>query len=235
MNAPRMSTKDNPRTLRGIARHFWGLPSGRLLVCLSVTCLVVRLWIGGLGMADLGVALAVLAIWPFVEWVIHVGLLHFQPRTLPARRWGPLNLPEIKLDPAVARTHRAHHQNPWKLDHVMIPLETYAYSLPINVVFWFGLFEVPQALTGFSMIVLLGLHYEIVHLIAHCRWKPPIGYYRRLWRNHRLHHCKSEKHWLGVTMLMGDVLLGTGGHPKDVETSATCRNLGYGPTEERAP
>lgn len=235
MKAPRMSTKDNPSTPAAIARHFWGLPSGRLLVCLSASALTVRLLWGQWGLTDLAVVLMILAAWPFVEWLIHVVLLHFEPRTLPARKVGPWTLPELHLDPVVAQTHRAHHRDPWKLDHVMIPIHTYAYSLPLNVFFWFGLFEAPQALTGLTTVVLLGLHYEIVHLMAHCRWKPPVGYYRNLWRNHRLHHCKSEKHWMGVTMLFGDVALGTGGHPKDVETSPTCRSLGFNSAKERTP
>ena len=44
-----------------------------------------------------------------------------------------------------------------------------------------------------------------------CPWPPPC-----LWRNHRLHHCKNEHYWFGVTMLSGDRLLGTAPAVADV-------------------
>lgn len=193
---------------------------------LSVVAVSIRVGLGDFRWSDGLIVLGVLIVWPFLEWAIHVFGLHLEARQVGPFEVGPVRIPSFQLDLAVARTHRAHHLNPWQLDHVMIPLHTYFFSIPANLALWLALFEPARAMTGVSMVILLGLHYELVHLMAHCRWKPPLAYYRRLWRNHRLHHCKSEKHWLGVTMLLGDIVLGTGGHPKDVETSPTCRTLG---------
>ena len=226
-DAPRMSSRGSPNTLGQIMKHFLGLASGRLLVLMTICGFTARLLVGDFRWGDVAIISGVLIAWPFIEWFVHLCLLHFQPTDVPARTIGPFQLPAFRLDPTIARIHRAHHRDPWRLDHVMVPLHTYGISLPINLVFWFSLFEPGRALTGATMIFLLGLHYELVHLMAHCRWKPPLGYYRRRWRNHRLHHCKSEKHWLGITMLLGDVVMGTGGHPRSVETSPTCRSLGY--------
>lgn len=221
----RMSSADNPESPRAIALHFWSLPSGRLLVLLAAGAVVLRGVAGDFGWTDAAIVVGILAAWPFVEWVIHVAWLHLKPVALPRWRIGRWSLPE-RFDPYVARKHRAHHRDPWKLDHVMIPLHTYLYSIPLNLTLWLSVFDAPQALSALTTITLLGLHYEVVHLMAHCRYKPRSRYYQRLWRNHRLHHCKSEKHWLGVTLLLGDRVLGTGGHPSEVPTSATCRTLG---------
>ena len=79
------------------------------------------------------------------------------------------------------------------------------------------------------MIVMffgMTLHYEWVHYMVHSRYKPKSAYYRRLWVNHRLHHCKNEHYWMGVTMLAGDAVLGTAKKKEEVPTSPTCRTLG---------
>ncbi len=222
-----MSAKDGPNNFGQICRHFIQLPSGQLLVLLVIASLTLRLYVGNFRWSDALLILATSLAWPFIEWFIHLVVLHFTPTEVGPFRIGPITIPRFPLDLTVAKIHRAHHLHPWKLDHVMVPIRTYGVSLPANLLFWFGLFEPAQALTGLTMIFIFGLHYEFVHLMAHCRWKPPLGYYRRRWRNHRLHHCKSEKHWLGVTMFLGDTVFGTGGHPREVETSPTCRNLGY--------
>jgi hypothetical protein len=47
-----------------------------------------------------------------------------------------------------------------------------------------------------------------------------------LWRYHRLHHFKNEHYWQGVTMHLGDRVLGTLPDHTKVPTSPTCRTLG---------
>ncbi len=81
------------------------------------------------------------------------------------------------------------------------------------------------AWTGITLHLLLTLNYEWVHLLAHTHVVPKTALYRRLWRNHRLHHFKNEHYWFGVTMLAGDRILGTAPDPKAVQTSSTCRSL----------
>jgi hypothetical protein len=73
--------------------------------------------------------------------------------------------------------------------------------------------------------LLLTLHYELIHFLIHTRVQPRTALYRTLWRNHRLHHFKSEHYWYGVTRIEGDWLLGTAPVAKDVTTSSTCRAL----------
>ena len=70
-------------------------------------------------------------------------------------------------------------------------------------------------------------HYEWVHLLVHTRYRPTMRYYRRLARNHRLHHYRNEKYWLGVTSNTGDRIMGTyPRHAADVPLSDTARMLG---------
>ena len=82
-------------------------------------------------------------------------------------------------------------------------------------------------LTGWACASIALLHYEWVHLLVHTRYRCRTRYYRRLARNHRLHHFRNERFWLGVTTDSGDRLLGTWPAAKgDVALSETARTLG---------
>jgi len=55
--------------------------------------------------------------------------------------------------------------------------------------------------------------------------QPRTALYRRLWKNHRRHHFKSEHYWFGVTMRGSDRLLRTAPGLGDKPTSPTARSL----------
>ena len=61
----------------------------------------------------------------------------------------------------------------------------------------------------------------------HSDYRPRSGWYRAVWRNHRLHHYKNEHYWFTVTTACtADRLLGT--YPADssaVRTSPTVKKL----------
>jgi hypothetical protein len=65
--------------------------------------------------------------------------------------------------------------------------------------------------------------------MIHTRYRPRIGYYQRLARNHLLHHFRNEHYWFGVTMLQGDHLLRTAPDPQQVATSRTALTLAAEP------
>ena len=199
-----------PDALREFARH----ASPRILLALAVGSAVARVAVGGLAATDLVVALAVTALWPLQEWLIHVGILHFTP--LRVGRW--------TLDFLVPRMHRAHHRDPWRLELVFIPLPVYL-GVPAILALLLALASPPPArvLTALAVYFALALHYEWIHFLIHTRYPPRGARYRRLWRNHRLHHFKNERYWYGVTMLAGDRLLGTAADPERVPTSRTAR------------
>lgn len=201
-----------PCTLAGAARMFWTHPSPKILGLALAISAPLRLWVGAWSGADLLVTLVILIVWPLQEWLIHVFILHFRPR----RIFG------IRIDPGVAKDHRAHHREPSRFELIFIPLHSYLYSLPLMV----GLYALlapsrGAMLTGLTIHILGSLHYEWVHFLVHTRYRPRTAYYERLWRNHRLHHFKNERFWMGVTRLSADGWLGTSPDPQTVAKSST--------------
>jgi hypothetical protein len=65
-----------------------------------VLALALRMAQGGLSWRDLVMAAGLIGVTPFVEWAIHVYLLHARPFTLLGRRMEVLS----------AREHRSHHR-----------------------------------------------------------------------------------------------------------------------------
>src|SRR5512132_1504355 len=82
----------------------WALGAGILVL------LAVRAVVGDFTWRD-GVAVAaMLAIYPFGEWAIHVYLLHARPIRVRGR----------EIETVAARAHRAHHGAPNDLDMVLL-------------------------------------------------------------------------------------------------------------------
>jgi sterol desaturase/sphingolipid hydroxylase (fatty acid hydroxylase superfamily) len=211
---------DLPGTLPDALREFARHASPRILAALAVGFAGARLAIGDLGAWDLVAAGAVAAFWPIQEWSIHVFILHFEPRRVAGRR----------LDFFVPRMHRAHHRDPWRLELVFIPLPVYL-GVPAILALLIGLLlpSLPRVLSVLAVYFALALHYEWIHFLIHTRYPPRSARYRRLWRNHLLHHFKNEHYWYGVTMLGGDRLFGTAADADRVPTSPTARSLGATP------
>jgi hypothetical protein len=162
---------------------------------------------------------------PFVEWLIHVYILHSRPVRVAGRT----------LDVPSAREHRLHHAEPSDLHWVTIPLSV----LPVFFVLLLGLSALlawpVHALTDGSWLALtlsttcaaylfVGA-YEWTHFLIHCPYRPRTRAFRALHRNHRLHHFKNEEYWFGVTSTVGDRALGTSPDQRAVPRSATARRL----------
>ncbi|MBX3027404.1 sterol desaturase family protein [bacterium] len=214
-----LAATDSPRTVAEALAVFLRHGSPRIVMAALLIAVAARLAVGDWSAWDLLPVAGILAFWPIQEWLIHVYILHFRPRTVFGRR----------LDFPVPRKHREHHRTPWEIDLLFIPMHSFLYSLPLLVLLWFALTpNTPLALTGIVAHLALTLHYEWVHFLVHTRYQPTSAHYQRLWRNHRLHHFKNEHYWMGVTMTGGDRLFGTAPALKDVETSRTCRTLAAG-------
>lgn len=196
---------------------FFGHASPRILVAALALALCARAGLGAVGARDLVPLAALLLLWPLQEWLIHVVVLH----------WRPLRVLGRVLDFPVPRKHRAHHADPTELPLVFIPLHSYCYTLPaVAALWWLAAPDPALAATGIAGHVALALHYEWVHFLVHTRWRPRWRSYRRLWRNHLLHHYKNEHYWFGVTRLSADRWLGTQPRRDAVPTSPSCRTLG---------
>ncbi|MCA9710975.1 MAG: sterol desaturase family protein, partial [Myxococcales bacterium] len=206
---PRLAVHD-PRapglSLRDAFLIFTRQRSARIIAALLVVTLTLRLAAGRWSGWDAAVLVALLALHPFTEWVIHVGILHWKPR----------RLGRLTIDTDLAREHRLHHLAPHDPRHWYTPMRgaLVGFAISSAVV---GLIAPTLALwLSFLVgVVAIGLVYEWTHYLCHTSYRPRGKHYRRLWRHHRLHHFKNEHYWMGVTMHLGDRLLGTQPSPKD--------------------
>jgi hypothetical protein len=211
------SLAHTPNTLGKAIRRFARAPTAIMLVVVFATTAAYRASLGPFGPHELLIPIAIIAFWPFQEWLIHVFILHFRPR----------KIGRLTIDLPVAKKHRNHHLHPWDIDEGFMPLHAVMLSMPVLYGLWFYFAPSKEiAATGTATWVLFSLHYEWVHFIVHTRYRPKLAVYERMWRNHRLHHCKNEKYWMGVSTQLGDKVLGTSPDPKATETSKTCRTLG---------
>lgn len=210
------SSQSERLTLSQAFNDFLNRPVASFYSGFLVAAGACRLALGGWGWGDL-VAVTLLALaWPVQEALVHRFLLH----------WRPLVILGYTLDFKVAQDHRAHHEQPDVIDHVNPGRTELAGAAALMcLVWWLFAPTLEIALTGIWVHAAMGGFYEWVHYLIHTSYRPKSGLYRRLWRNHRLHHYKNEHYWYGVTRLEGDILMGTNKRKGDVPTSPTCRNI----------
>jgi hypothetical protein len=212
-------------SLLDCARVFARQPSPAYLFGAVALALAARVAQSELGWRDLVMIVGLLAVTPFVEWAIHVYLLHARPFTLLGRNVEILS----------AREHRAHHEAPAVLEGVLIPVYAvliflvsiaainWVLSFPIHLVL--GGPRLAYATTGVVTSFAILAAYEWTHFLIHTPHRARSRYYKAIWRNHRLHHYKNERYWFGVTSTVGDRVIGTLPDQRAVQRSATARSL----------
>jgi len=204
-------------TLREAFARFMRFRSPRLLVPAALAALAARMGLRGWRRRDAGIAAAILALEPFTEWIIHVGLLHFRPRDVAGRR----------IDPLVARKHREHHADPKQAELIFIPMEVLRVALPASLIGWLvGERNLRTAMTGVTTSLAMLTAYEWTHYLIHSDYRPRHRPYRGIWRAHRLHHYRNEHYWFGVTVHGADRVLRTFPERDAVPVSPTARTLG---------
>ena len=208
-------------TLRQAACGFWRHPSPWVIATALLAAGVARVLVGDWTGTDALVPLILAMAFPFVEWGIHVLVLHWRPRRIAG----------VVVDPLLARKHRAHHVDPRDARLTFIPLQSLAGALVSATAVALLLF--PRTGTGLTFLVMvlgIGLVYEWTHYLVHTDYTPKTVVYRFIRRNHRLHHFKNEHYWFAVTTPgTADRVLGTYPDPKVVVTSPTARNLHAAP------
>ncbi|NDJ89375.1 sterol desaturase family protein [Mycolicibacter kumamotonensis] len=204
-------------TLVDAGREFWRHPSPWVLSLTFIAALAARIVVGDWQFSDVVLPVLMVAAFPVFEWIIHIVILHWRPRT--AGRF--------TLDPLLARKHREHHREPRRIELIFIPSQTLLWLIPTTVALPLLVFNrLGLGLTFLVFITALGLVYEWTHYLIHTDYKPKYGAYRAIWRNHRLHHFKNEHYWFTITSTgTADRLLGTYPDQSAVPTSPTAKNL----------
>ena len=221
-----MSLRTNTLTTkREVASAFAATGSARALAVMIPIAAVIRLVAGDWAIADLAVAIGIVTVIGPVEWIIHLVLLHASPDAWTTRVLG------------TSTGHRQHHIDPPAIDFLLLRrIDALVFggllgvlaaigSIPFAIVF--GGSTVATALTAVVVALVALAHYEWTHLLVHTAYRPRSRYYARLARNHRRHHYRNERYWLGVTSNLGDRIMRT--LPKSDESvprSETARTLG---------
>jgi len=204
-------------TLASTWAEFWRHPSPCMIAAALVAALVWRILVADWRLSDLWGPVILVVMFPVLEWVIHVFILHWRPRKIVG----------VKVDSELARDHRRHHADPRDIPLVFIPWR----SLIGVIVGYYAisLLAFPRLGQGLSFMLTLatvGLLYEWTHYIIHSDYRPKTRMYKAVWRNHRLHHYKNEHYWFTVTTTStADRLFGTYPDPATVTTSPTAKNL----------
>ena len=216
---------DGRLTLADCWRDFIRRPTPPIIGAAILAALVARIAVGDWSWRDAVLPVLILALEPFTEWAIHVYVLHSRPVKVAGKRF----------DLPAASEHREHHDDPAKLDGVLIPIYVVVGGIPLIAALTLGYAALVQLLVGGELIALwtsgmlagylmLGL-YEWIHFLIHSPYVPRGRYYKSVRRSHRLHHYKNEHYWFGVTVDVGDRVIGTFPDPATVERSATARAL----------
>lgn len=204
-----------PCTLWQAWKVFFSFFWERVLVTGTFVSCTLRATMGSWHLTDLLIALGVIAVFPFQEYLSHRYLLHGPRKTTGVRE-------------VMVLVHRVHHRDPWHMERAINPpiaVVLYVVGLPI---IFFPLFAPAQAMTGVAVSWLVLLWYEWIHLLIHTSHVPRNFIYKRIWRNHRLHHFKNEHFWYNVSTYGVDSLLHTGPKPESVPTSPSCLTLDDG-------
>jgi hypothetical protein len=200
---------------RALAARFARHPSAQLLVASGAVLALLRGalavtapgTVGPFGPADLVVIVVGVGLIGLVEWFAHRVLFHAPEES---RRSRVLH---------TGTSHRRHHADPGDLAWVLLHPRG-ARALMIAVAILVAVWSVPVAIAaGTSPIgpylsaVALGwlaiANYEWTHLLAHSSYRPRTPYYRRLVRNHRIHHFRDPEILYGISSNLGDRLFGT--------------------------
>ncbi|MFZ0833681.1 MAG: sterol desaturase family protein [Mycobacterium sp.] len=211
------TTRKAAFTLTDAGRQFWTHPSPWMIAATLIAAFVARAAIGDWQLTDAVVPVVMIAAFPFLEWVIHVCILHWRPR-----RIGLVN-----VDPLLARKHREHHVDPRDVPLIFIPWQSLFWVLPLAIAIALLAFpRIGLGLTFLALLTVFGLAYEWMHYLIHSDYKPKTRVYRAVYRHHRLHHFKNEHYWFTVTSSgTADRILGTSPGPATVPTSPTAKNL----------
>ncbi|WP_286166252.1 sterol desaturase family protein [Bacillus sp. E(2018)] len=126
----------------------------------------------------------------------------------------------------IKRLHYDHHKKPNELKLLFLPIWYSAPSLfLLSTLLFLITRSIPYTLSFASGLLFMFFIYEWKHYVAHRPLKPKTRFGKWIKKTHTLHHYKNENYWYGVSTPFIDVLFGTLKDEKDVELSATAKDL----------
>jgi sterol desaturase/sphingolipid hydroxylase (fatty acid hydroxylase superfamily) len=178
-----MLTKTHPLVI-------WGMYTPLMGYMLYYSHRSLGFSIGMIGLIFAGALL----FWSFFEYIMHRFVFHMVSESRVIRRF-------------VYVLHGNHHEYPRDKERLLMP------PVPSLILasFIFGAMYllIRNAAFIFFPGFLLGyLCYGSLHYAIHA-WNPPFRFMKPLWRNHHLHHYKSEEKGFGVSSSLWDRVFGT--------------------------
>ncbi|MGI9614266.1 MAG: sterol desaturase family protein [Acidimicrobiales bacterium] len=200
---------------RALLERFAQHRSAQLLLVSAAAVALVRVVlatsapvsVGPLGFADLVVIAIGIGLIGVVEWFAHRVLFHAPEDS---RRSRLLN---------TGASHRRHHADPtdmaWVLLHprgaralmIAVAVLVVVWSVPVAIII--GAPPLGPYLSAVAVGWFAIANYEWTHLLAHSSYRPRTPYYRRLVRNHRIHHFRDPESLYGISSNLGDRLFAT--------------------------
>lgn len=204
-------------TLAGAAQIFLRHRNPRVLLPATLLAVIARVGLGRWSRKDAVAGAVIVGIEPFVEWLVHVHLLHQRPRTIRGRT----------VDLFSARSHREHHRNPRDPLMVFVPGPVLVPAI-VTLIAGNALAarSLRPALTGLAASLAALTAYEWTHFLIHSAYRPRSPVYRMIRRTHQLHHYRNENYWFGIVTPISDHVLNTYPAKEEVPPSATVKTLG---------
>ena len=225
----RVNRQETPaRTLGQATQQFWSYSSPRILgvwLLVAVTVLVVTVATAEWTWWALAGAVVVALVQPFLEWFLHILVLHDRP----------LQVGNRVFDTVVASDHRKHHADPRYVPLVFIPRRWVGYLIATTVAVYGLVFVHFGAATAAVVLVaqaLAALGYEWTHFYIHSDAPANNRYIKMVRRIHRNHHYRNPDHWLGITSPVADILFRTYSEPRETPVVPHAKDLIHAPIPE---
>ncbi len=133
-------------------------------------------------------------VWTFFEYVMHRFIFHWISDNPRARKIAYI-------------IHGNHHEFPRDRQRLfMPPLPSITIACIIFLFFYVTMNSL--AFVFFPGFMLGYLLYGTMHYAIHS-WRPPFKWMKPIWRNHHLHHYKSDAMGFGVSTHFWDKIFGT--------------------------
>ena len=151
-----------------------------------------------------------LFFWTFFEYIMHRYVFHFVSDNPRAQRISYV-------------LHGNHHEFPRDRQRLFMPPVP---SIIIASIIFLLMYAIMQknVFSFFPGFILGYLFYGSMHYAIHA-WNPPFKWMKPIWRNHHLHHYKSDEQGFGVSSHFWDKIFRTEFDLKEKESKEEVQKL----------